>query len=292
MLQRLLLLLPFLLILGCQNPRLDPDKAIFLREKAPSAPKTGSKKENDLDLIRKRGVLRVGIKKHAPPFSQKGKDGNYEGFDVEMAKAIASYLEVTLNLIPLDSKDRIPFLNNNKVDLVIATMTITRSREESVDFSIPYFQDGQALLGLKSSELNGYRGLKNKKVAVVDGTTSQSNMPQIQPNCEIVPFNSPQQALNALLENKVEAFTSDAMMLIGLSIGHPKGEELEIKGDKFTVEPYGIAMRQNQSKLRDLVNESIMDLWKSGSWKRQFEMWFGENTPYHSKNYFSVDVLE
>lgn len=292
MLQRLLLLLPFFLILGCQNPRLDPDKTIFLRPLTPIDSDAGYKAENDLDLIRKRGLVRVGIKKHAPPFSFKGADDEYEGFDVEMAKAIASYLEVSLKLIPLDSKDRIPFLNKNKVDLVIATMTITRSRESSVDFSIPYFQDGQALLGLKSSGIEGYRGLKNKKVAVIHGTTSQSNMPQIQPNCELVAFNTPQQALNALLENKVEVFTSDAMMLIGLSIDHAKGDQLEIKGDKFTVEPYGVAMRQNQSKLRDLVNESIMDLWKSGSWKRQYEMWFGENTPYHSKNYFTVDVIE
>jgi polar amino acid transport system substrate-binding protein len=290
MLQRLLLLLPFFLILGCQNPRLDPDKTIFLRPV--SKPKYISKADNDLELIRKRGLVRVGIKKHAPPFSLKGKDGQYEGFDVEIAKAIASYLEVTLKLVPLDSKDRIPFLNNNKVDLVIATMTVTRSREESVDFSIPYFQDGQALLGLKSSDIDGYRGLKNKKVAVVDGTTSQSNMPQVQPNCQLVPFKTPQQALKALLNKDVEAFTSDAMMLIGLSIDQKNGDQLEIKGDKFTVEPYGIAMRQNQSKLRDLVNEGIMDLWKSGSWKRQFEMWFGEDTPYHSKNYFTVDVIE
>jgi len=248
--------------------------------------------DSDLDAIVKHGLLKVGIKKHAPPFSELNSDGKYVGFDIEIAKALASFLEVPLELVPIESKDRIPFLQNGSVDVVVATMTITRLREEEVDFSIPYFQDGQALLGLKATELDGYRGLKGKKVGVVEGTTSQSNMNQVQPNCEVVPYKSADVALSDLLEGKIAAFTSDAMMLVGLTLEGKYKDQLEIKGDKFTVEPYGVALRQNQSKLRDAVNEAIMDFWKTGSWSHRFERYFGKDTPYHSKNYFSIDVIE
>lgn len=289
MLGRILTLLPLCLVLACSSHRLDSKRVIVVEPKSPQ-PVAGAL--NDLDKVIKKGNLRVGVKKHAPPFSVKNDKGKYVGFDIDMAKALASYLEVTLELIPLDSKDRIKFLDKNKVDLVIATMTITRSREEKVDFSIPYFQDGQALLGLKSNEIDGYRGLKGKKVGVVDGTTSQSNMPQVQPNCEVVAFKTPQSALDSLVKGEVDAFTSDGMMLIGLTLTHEKKDALELKGDKFTVEPYGVAIRQNQSKLRDAVNEGIMEFWETGSWKNQYEQWFGEDTPYHGKNYFTVDLID
>lgn len=289
MLSRLFYLIPFCLLLAaCSTNRLDPNRFIIVEPKSDGAKATASAMD-DLGSIHKNGLVKVGIKKHAPPFSFKGEKGDYEGFDIDMAKALASHLEVALELVPLDSKDRIPFLKKNKVDLVIATMTITRGREEKIDFSIPYFQDGQALLGLKSSDIDSYRALKGQKVGVVDGTTSQKNMPQIQPNCEVVAFKTPQKALQALEKGEVQAFTSDGMMLIGLTLSN---EKLEVKGDKFTVEPYGVGLRQDQSNLRDSINEGIREFWTTGSWKSRYEHWFAENTPYHGKNYFTVDLID
>lgn len=245
---------------------------------------------DDLMAIRQEGVLRVGVKSHAPPFSQKEGD-RLVGFDVAMAQAIASYMEVELKLVPLNSAQRVPFLHENKVDLVLATMTMTRSREEDVDFSIPYFQDGQSLICLKDSAIQSYQDLAGKAVGAVSGTTSLKNLPMVQPEAEVKSYVSANEAIAAMLKGEIDAFSSDMLMLMGLKLNHADGEKLEIRGGKFTVEPYGVAMREGQSNLRDLVNEAIMVLWSSGTWSTIYEKWFAAESPYAHENSFEVKTI-
>jgi polar amino acid transport system substrate-binding protein len=253
-------------------------------------PLTAQTPTNDLNNIFKAGVLRVGVRAHAPPFVEK-KDDKLIGFSMDMAQAIASYFEVELETVPLNSADRIPFLLENKVDIVIATMTITRSREKEIDFSIPYFQDGQSLLCLKNSPIQSYQDLKGLKVAAVTGTTSLINLPLVQPSAIVVAYENSTFALDALLKGEIDAFSSDMLMLLGLKNNHEQKEKLEIRGDRFTVEPYGIGLRHNQSDLRDKVNEAIMSMGKSGSWKAIYLKWFGPETHYYQENSFEVKAL-
>jgi polar amino acid transport system substrate-binding protein len=246
--------------------------------------------QDDLFHVIQRGVLRVGVKDHAPPFSVADKTGRLGGFDVAIGQAISSYLEVRMEVVPLQSKDRIPFLNEDKVDIVVATMTTTRSREEEVDFSIPYFQDGQSLLCLQDSEIQSYQDLSGQKVGAVMGTTSMKNMTQVQPLAEMVGYASAKDALAALESGEIVAFTSDMLMLMGLMLEN-KELSLELRGGRFTVEPYGVAIRSNQSNLRDKVNDAIMALWKSGTWKAMYEKWFGPKSDYAHDNAFEVPVI-
>jgi polar amino acid transport system substrate-binding protein len=246
--------------------------------------------QDDLLSMRTAGVVRIGVKAHAPPFSEK-IDERLVGFDVSIAQAIASYLELELELVPLGSSQRIPFLKENKVDLILATMTVTRSREKQVDFSTPYFEDGQSLLCLKSGAIQSYQDLKDKVVGAVAGTTTLKNFPQIQPLAEIKAFPSAGDAVDAMLKGEIQAFSSDMLMLMGLKLNHAQGDQLEVRGGKFTTEPYGVAMRQNQSNLRDLVNEAIMVMWTSGTWKTMYDKWFGEGSLYQHENNFAVKVV-
>ena len=246
--------------------------------------------QDDLVFMRTSGVVRIGVKAHAPPFSEK-IDEKLVGFDVSIAQALASYLELELVLVPLSSSERIPFLKENKVDLILATMTVTRSREKEVDFSTPYFEDGQSLLCLKSGDVQSYQDLKKKVVGAVAGTTTLENFPQIQPLAEMKAFPSAGDAVEAMLKGEIHAFSSDMLMLMGLKLNHPQGNQLELRGGKFTTEPYGVAMRQNQSNLRDLVNEAIMVMWTAGTWKTMYEKWFGEGSLYQHENNFAVKVI-
>jgi polar amino acid transport system substrate-binding protein len=244
----------------------------------------------DLEDIVTRGSIRVGVKAHAPPFSVKNIQGKMEGFDIGMAQALASYLEVELDLVPLSSADRVPFLKENKVDLVVATMTITRAREKMVDFSIPYFKDGQSLLVLDSGKVKSYQDLEGTKVGAVAGTTSLKNLPLVSPDCVPVPFETPNQAVDALIAGKIDAFSSDMLMLLGLKLSHPQKALLKIRGGKFTNEPYGVALRPNQSNLRDTIDEAIMAMWKSGTWRSLYDKWFGRKSPFYHENNFEVQA--
>jgi polar amino acid transport system substrate-binding protein len=213
-----------------------------------------------------------------------------EGFDIGLAQSLANFLEVELDIVPLSSAERIPFLKEGKVDLVVATMTITRTREKEVDFSIPYFKDGQSLLTLKSGSVKSYQDLEGKKVGAVAGTTSLKNLSLVSPDCVTVPFKTPKEAVDALVAKKIDAFSSDMLMLLGLKLAHSKKGQLVITGGKFSNEPYGVAMRPNQSNLRDTIDEAVMDMWKSGTWRSLYKKWFGKKSPYFHENNFEVQA--
>lgn len=235
-----------------------------------------------------RGRLKVGVKAHAAPFSIMNEKGEMEGFDVGIAKALASCLEVELDLVPITSAERIPALKEGRVDLVIATMTTTRRREREVDFSTPYFQDGQSLLCLSTSDVKSYQDLGGKKVGAIKGTTSLKNITMVAPDAEVVAFDSASKVLEALEAGEVDAFSSDMMMLMGHKLRSKDRTQLQLRGGKFTVEPYGVAMRENESNLRNTIDEAIMDMWKSGTWKSIYEKWFGRRSPYYHENNFEV----
>ncbi|MBF0197178.1 MAG: transporter substrate-binding domain-containing protein [Planctomycetes bacterium] len=248
--------------------------------------------EAGLDAIQKKGELVVGIKQNAPPFSFQNAEGEYTGFDVDIAIALAAQLELKLKLVPLESSsDRIPYIQENKVDLIIASMTITRGRDKVIDFSIPYFQDGQGLIFRKNSAAKGYKDLKGKKVGAVNGTTSLRNMSKVQPEAQVVIYSNYANGLEGLLKGEVDAFTSDYLMLLGLRNNHAQKDELEVKGSRFTVEPYGIGMKENSSELRDSVNKALMQIWSNETWSEINEKWFGEGKSYYNENYFEISLV-
>jgi polar amino acid transport system substrate-binding protein len=246
---------------------------------------------DDLVDIQSKGTIRFGVKRHAPPFSQKNNEGDLEGFDIDIAKSIAISLGLDLELVPLDSKDRIPYLKDHTVDAVIATMTATRNREKDVDFTFSYYEDGQGLICKKDSPIMSYKDLKNKKVGAAAGTTSYNNMGQVQPECSMVAFKNYNEGLAALLEGKIDAFTGDYLVLKGLKHSHKQSDGLEVRGDRFTVEPYGIAVRQNQSNFRDRLEKVLAEIWENGTWESIHQKWLGENTAYRSNDDFKMQDI-
>ena len=243
---------------------------------------------DDLVDIETKGTIRFGVKRHAPPFSQKNSEGILEGFDIDIAKAVAVELGCELELVPLDSKDRIPFLHERKVDGVIATMTATRKREKSIDFTFSYYEDGQGLICRKDSSVMSYKDLKNKKVGAAAGTTSFANMGQVQPECSMVAYKNYNEGITALLDGKIDAFTGDYLVLKGLKHNHKMSKDLEVRGDRFTVEPYGIGVRQDQSNLRDRLEKALQAIWEDGTWEGIHGKWLGEDTAYRSNDDFKM----
>jgi polar amino acid transport system substrate-binding protein len=243
---------------------------------------------DDLQNIQNKGSIRFGVKRHAPPFSQKNSTGELEGFDIDIAKSIAINLGLDLELVPLDSKDRISFLKEYTVDAVIATMTATRKREKDIDFTFSYYEDGQGLICKKESSVMSYKDLKNKKVGAAAGTTSYNNMSQVQPDCTMIAFKNYNEGITSLLEGKIDAFTGDYLVLKGLKHNHKKSDDLQVRGDRFTVEPYGIGVRQNQSNLRDSIEGALSEIWENGTWQSIHEKWLGEGTAYRSNDDFEM----
>jgi polar amino acid transport system substrate-binding protein len=230
--------------------------------------------------VKARGAVRIGVKADSPPFGWKEESG-YRGFDIDIATAIVEELGLgKIEFSTVTSANRLDKVAADEIDFAIASMTITRGREQKVDFTLPYFQDGQGLMVRADSTVESYEDLAGKSVGAVKGSTSITNITQVQPDCTVKEYGGMNQALEGLRGGEVDAITTDMLILLGLKLRAEGGDAFRLTGRRFSTEPYGIAVAEGQSKWRDALNEAIQRLWETGRWQRIYEEWFGEGATY------------
>jgi ABC-type amino acid transport substrate-binding protein len=243
------------------------------------------------ERIQRRGKVIVGVKADTPPFSVMNEDKTFWGFEVDLMSAIAAEMEVEVEMVPVSAKQRIPYLLQNKVDLVMATMTLTKKREARVDFSTPYFQVGQGLVTANGSRIQSFQDLAGKKVAVVEGTQAFHTLGRLQPDARLINVSSYEKGLDKVIAGDVSALCSDHLILMGLFHNHKTPEKLALVEQTFAPDSYAIAMRENESSLRDAVNASIMTTWEDGTWPDAFDTWFGPGSMYFHESNFSIQLV-
>jgi putative glutamine transport system substrate-binding protein len=236
---------------------------------------SGEAGKSTLDKIKDRGKLVVGVKYDTYLFGYKDpKTGKVEGFDVDIAKALAKKLlgdENKVELVEITSKTRIPKLKNGDIDAIIATMTITEERKKEVDFSDVYFDAGQSLLVKKGSPIQSVKDLKKgTKVLTVKGATSGDNVRKAAPDTEVLEFENYAEAFTALKSGKGDALTTDNSILYGMAAQDP---DYEVVGGTFTNEPYGIAVQKGDKKFVDYINQFLKELKDSGEYNKIKAKW-------------------
>lgn len=232
---------------------------------------------NGLEAIKQRGKLVVGVKYDTKLFGLKDPaTGKVEGFDIDIAKAVAKYIfgdASKLELKEVTSKTRITMLQNGDIDAIIATMTISDERKKQVDFSDVYFNAGQSLLVKKGSPVTGLESLTpDTKVLAVKGSTSAKNIREKAPKATILEFENYQDAFNALKAGKGEALTTDNSILLGMQQQDPN---YTLVGGNFTEEPYGIAVKKGQPELLRAINDTLKELKSSGEYDKLRKQWLG-----------------
>jgi ABC-type amino acid transport substrate-binding protein len=239
--------------------------------------------------VMKEKRVRIGVKADTPPFGMKVGDA-FTGFDIDIAMAVAKQLGIEqVDFVPVTSANRIVKLLNGDVDMVVASMTITRYRELKVDFVYPaYFQDGQALLVKQDSPVQSYLDLGGKTVGCTKGSTSSYYMKQVAPDCATKVYPDFPAMMQGIANGEVDAVTSDMLILIGLMKNAPDPAAYRIAGDRFTTEPYGIAVVENQSKWRDALSDALQDLWENGRWQVICDSWFGPGAKYETKLNYAI----
>jgi len=223
--------------------------------------------------IKSRGKLLAGVKFDTPPFGFLDKDNKPIGFDLDLVSKIAEKIGVPVEFVSVTSPTRIPMLVSGNVDLVAASMTHTRERDKTIDFSITYYTGGQGLMVPANSTITGVKDLDGKAVAVQQGTTLEKNIAAVAPGAKISGFKDYNSAWLALVQGRVDALTGSLNILQGFA---KDNKDYKIVGDLFSVEPFGIGVRQGDSALRDAVNAAIQDLWTSGEYQKLYVKWFGE----------------
>ncbi|MEK8128157.1 transporter substrate-binding domain-containing protein [Paenibacillus filicis] len=230
-----------------------------------------------LGEIKKRDKFVVGVKYDLNLFGLKDPgSGKVEGFDIDIAKAIAKKVlgdENKIELKEVTSKTRIPMLRNGEIDAIIATMTITEDRRKEVDFSDIYFMAGQSFLVKKDSPIQSIADIKKgTKVVTAKGSTSAANIRAQAPESSVLEFENYAEAFTALKAGQGDALTTDNALLYGMAKQDPN---FRVTEGTFTEEPYGIAIKKGDEEFVKTVNDTLKELKANGEYDKIYEKWIG-----------------
>jgi polar amino acid transport system substrate-binding protein len=224
--------------------------------------------------IRNRGRLIVGLDIGSNLFSFRDPiTGEITGFDVDIAGEIARDIFGTPSQVEyriLSSADRIAALQNNQVDVVVKTMTITCDRKKQVGFSTVYLNANQRILAPRDSTISQPSDLSGKRVCVAKGTTSLDRIQQITPPPIIVGVVTWADCLVALQQRQVDAVSTDDSILAGLVSQDPY---LHIVGPSLNEEPYGIGINLQNTGLVRFVNGTLERIRRDGTWNTLYRKW-------------------
>lgn len=215
------------------------------------------------------GEITVGTKFDQPLFGQQGPDGNPVGFDVEIAKIIVAELgidEDDITWIETISSNREPFIQDGRVDIVVATYTINDARKQVVDFAGPYYIAGQSLMvRIDDDSIAGPDDLAGKRVCSVEGSTPAATIASEFPEAQLVTFGAYTDCLQPLRENQVDALSTDNVILAGYVAENP--DDFKVVGEPFTEEPYGIGLAKGDDEFRSFINDVLEAAFEDGRWE-------------------------
>lgn len=259
--------------------------------------------ETTLEKIARTGTFVVGTRTGSPPFGFIDKNNNWGGFSVDLAKLVQANLEKKLGKpVKFELKEstpatRIPLLTSGAVDLIAGTMTITRARRESLDFSITFFVTGAQFLVKKGSPIKGVRDIAGKRIGAQQGSTNEKFLREKHPQAQLVVFPDQPAAFTALAQGKIDAYTNDGVQLAGLKAKAPNPGDWDVVGEFYTYEPYGLAMRKNDTDFRNVVDFTLMEAIESGEYQKLYDKWFGPRgeVPYplseSAQVFFQMQVI-
>jgi glutamate transport system substrate-binding protein len=233
------------------------------------------------------GAIKIGVKIDQPGigYREPGADAP-SGFDIEMGRIVATRLgidEGDIEWVETVSDNREPFLQNGTVDIVIASYSITDERRAEVGQAGPYYVTGQQLLVREDDKetITGPDDLANVKVCSVEGSTSLETVEK-EYGAKPVPFATYSECVEQLENETVDVVTTDGAILLGYAAQKP--DELEVVGDPFSEERYGIGYPKDAEGMCEFLTETIEGSFEDGTWDEAFEATLGESgveTPEH-----------
>jgi ABC-type amino acid transport substrate-binding protein len=256
--------------------------ALLASPVAPVLAQAPAPAQGTLERINQSGTLTIGTRTGSPPFAYVNAKNEWVGFSIDLVEElIKPALEKKLGKpIKVEKKEstpptRIPLLSSNAVDLVAGTMTDTRTRRDSVDFSITFFVTGAQFLVKKGSKIRSIKDIDGKRIAAQQGSTNAKIIREKAPKAQLREFPDQPAAFQALLQGQVDAYTNDGIQLAGLKAKAQNPALWEVVGDFYSYEPYGMAMRKNDADFRAVVNNGLMDGIESGKYFEIYDKWFG-----------------
>ncbi|MET3566845.1 glutamate transport system substrate-binding protein [Leifsonia sp. 563] len=236
--------------------------------------------DSTMEKIKKRGKLIVAEALDAPLLSQQDPTDpqKVNGFDAELAKLLAIYIigKPNVEIVPPASETREAMLQNDTVDVVFNTYTITEERAKQVDFAGPYFESGLAV-AVKSDnkDIKSYKDLDGKNVIVGANTPAVTEVPKIAPKATVTAFGTDPAAVQALIQGRGDAYVQDYTLLASDAASE---KQIKVVGQPFTKEPYGIGLKHGDDDFKKFVNEWLKTIQKDGQWGKAWKTTLGTVT--------------
>lgn len=220
-----------------------------------------------LDRIKEAGVLRVGVKSDYRPFGFLDPTGKIVGVEPDLAADLASRLKVRLELVPVQTANRIEFLQQGRIDLMIATMSVNEQRRKVVGVIEPfYYSGGTAFLAKKNAGIKKWEDLRDKEICGTQGAIYNRAVAQTY-GAKVVAFPGTLEAQNALLTGSCIGFVQDSTLLAAIvASGDPKWAEYEMKLPVEDLNYWAIATPISEANLAfgDLVRKTITEWHRTG----------------------------
>ncbi|MBR0293943.1 MAG: basic amino acid ABC transporter substrate-binding protein [Acidaminococcaceae bacterium] len=220
-------------------------------------------------------VLKVGTEPTFAPFEfQKEGSKEFDGFDMDLIRAIGKQMNMKVEILNMGFDALIPAINAGNIDLAIAGMSITPDRQKAVDMSDPYYVSGLVVVvGKDNAAVKSVNDLNNKGIAVQIGTTGAERAAKV-PGAKVKNFNTNAEVFLELKNKGVEAVIIDKPVAeYFLATGGGK-DYAKIVGDTMEAESYGISLKKN-SPLTKEINKALLDLKKNGEYDKLYTKWFG-----------------
>ena len=219
-------------------------------------------------------------------------EGNASGYSIDLCDRIANGISRKLNrtdlqvkYIPVDAKSRFKAVAKGRIDILCGATTVTLQRRELVDFTQLTFITGGALLSLTDNKVVTIKDLQNKKVGVVKNTTTIAALEEALDvavvNAEIVPMDSASDAIASLAQGKIDVFSSDQVVLIGLVQNSDDIEKSRfyLSPRLISLEPFALAVTRDDAEFRLVADTVLAQLYRTGQIMQIYNKWFGKLAP-------------
>ena len=220
-------------------------------------------KTDALDDIKQRGTLRVGTKADYKPYGYRDPSGAIVGIEPDLAADVAKRLGVKLELVPVVASNRMQFLDQGKIDLMIATMTDTPERRKVVDIVDPdYYASGTNLMAPKSAHITDWSQINGKPVCMIQGAFYNKDL-QEKYGAQSVAFKGTTEAYAALKAGSCIGLAYDDTALYG-QVLDPDWKDYEVPLQSILVAPWGLAVKLGEDKFASFMSDTIKDWHKTG----------------------------
>ena len=228
-----------------------------------------------LDEIMASKKLIVGINPTLPPLGVFNAKNEIDGVDVDIARAIAAKMGLSLEIVQVGSPDRIPFVNSGKIDMVMGAMTWTAERAKAIDYTVPVYTEVMGVLTTKKTGWKDWKELDDPKVRLVQvrGTTPVKFISEKLPKAQVLLLDNYPDAVRAIAQDRADGMVD----VLDFLTEHTKTHKVEWKTVATPVDVYfcGIGVAKGNEALRVKLSSVVKELNASGVIDKAWEKWFG-----------------